>query len=179
MVDLDFIAEAHNLVSSGKGKRVTPYFVPRVLGNMAAAIIAIQHGFQGPNHAVSTACSTGLHAIGDAYNFIQNGSAEVMLAGGTDGCITPLSMIGFSRARALSTKFKETPSKASRPFDVERDGFVMAEGGAVLVLEELQHALNRSANIYCEVSSFPSSVVKVALPLWFCLSFGNSLFANS
>ena len=136
------------LICSGKGKRVTPYFVPRVLGNMAAALIAIQHGFRGPNHAVSTACSTGLHAIGDAYNFIRNNSAEVMLAGGTDACITPLSMVGFSRARALSTKFKDSPQSASRPFDADRDGFVMAEGAAVLVLEELQHALRRSAPIY-------------------------------
>ena len=124
---------------------------------MAAALIAIQHGFRGPNHTASTACSTGLHAIGDAYNFIRNNAAEVMVAGGTDACITPLSMIGFSRARALSTKFKDSPEKASRPFDVDRDGFVMAEGAAVVILEELEHAKRRSAPIYCEVVGYGAS----------------------
>ena len=136
---------------SDKARRISPYFVPRILGNMAAALIAIRYGFRGPNHSVSTACSTGLHSIGDAYNFIRNNSADVMLAGGTDACINPVAIAGFSRIRALSKKFVNSPTKASRPFDKDRDGFVMSEGAALLVLEELNHALKRNANILCEV----------------------------
>ena len=118
---------------------------------MAAALIAIRYGFRGPSHSVSTACSTGLHSIGDAYNFIKNNSADVMIAGGTDACINPLAISGFSQIRALSKKYKDSPTKASRPFDKDRDGFVMSEGAAVLVLEEYEHALERNANILCEV----------------------------
>ena len=157
MVDLDYIASSHNFVTAGKGKKISPYFVPRILCNMAAGHIAIRYGLRGPNHSVSTACSTGSHAIGDAYNFIKNNDADVMLAGGTDTCINPLSIIGFTRARALSTKFKDCPEKSSRPFDVDRDGFVMAEGAAILVLEELNHALERNANIYCELVGYGTS----------------------
>lgn len=157
MVDMEFIGASNDLITSGKARRVSPYFVPRVLSNMPGALIAIKHGFRGPNHSVSTACSTGLHAIGDAYNFIRNNSADVMIAGGTDACITPLSISGFSRARALSTKFKDTPQNASRPFDKDRDGFVMSEGAAVLILEELNHALNRGADIVCEVVGYGAS----------------------
>lgn len=118
---------------------------------MAAALLAIRYGFRGPSHSVSTACSTGLHSIGDAYNFIKNNMADVMIAGGTDACINPLAISGFSNIRALSKKYKDNPTKASRPFDKDRDGFVMSEGAAVLVLEELDHAIERNANIICEV----------------------------
>jgi len=148
------IEETSIMLSKTPDKRVSPFFIPASLINLVSGNLSIKYGFSGPNHAVVTACSTGAHAIGDAARLIQYGDADVMVAGGTEGTICNVGMTGFAAAKALSTSFNDTPTKASRPWDRDRDGFVMGEGSGIVVLEELEHAKKRGAKIYGEIVGY-------------------------
>ncbi len=154
---LETIQEASVLLHEGKGRRLSPFFIPSALINLASGQVSIRYGFQGPNHAVVTACATGVHAIGDASRLIMLGDADVMVAGGAEGAVCALGMQGFCAARALSTDFNDEPAKASRPWDERRDGFVMGEGAGIVVLEELEHARARGATIYGEIAGYGMS----------------------
>jgi 3-oxoacyl-[acyl-carrier-protein] synthase II len=148
------VIEAHTVCSEKGLRRLSPYFVPRLLLNLAAGNVAIRLNLQGPNHSCSTACATGAHSIGDASRLIAFGDADVMVAGGSEATLNALSIAGFSRLKALSTAFNDRPEAASRPFDKARDGFVMGEGAGVVVLEEREHALRRGARVYAELAGY-------------------------
>ena len=155
---LNEIAKGALTIEHGGGPRkLSPFFIPAALINLASGHLSIRFGFKGPNHAVVTACATGAHAIGDAARLIALDDADVMVAGGTESAVCRLGMAGFTAAKALSTRFNDTPEKASRPWDVDRDGFVMSEGAASLVLEEYEHAKRRGARIYGEVVGYGMS----------------------
>lgn len=146
----------HRLLLQGRGHRISPFFVPSLLPNMATAHVAIRLGLRGPNSSAVTACATGAQAIGEAFRCIQRGEADLMVAGGTEAAITPLVFSGLDAMRAMSTRNQE-PERASRPFDRQRDGFVAAEGAGIVVLEELGHALRRGARIYAEVLGYAAN----------------------
>jgi 3-oxoacyl-[acyl-carrier-protein] synthase II len=154
---LETIQEAANLILQGKAKRISPFFIPSALINLASGQVSIRYGFKGPNHSVVTACATGVHALGDAARLISLGDADVMVAGGAEAAVCEIGMAGLCAARALSTGFNDAPSAASRPWDEARDGFVMGEGAGVVVLEELEHAKARGAKIYGEVIGYGMS----------------------
>jgi len=143
----------HRVLIERGPARCSPFMIPQMIPNIASGLVAIDHNLKGPNYAVASACATAAHAIGDAMYMIQRDDADVVLAGGSEAPITPLGVAGFSSMRALSTR-NDDPATASRPFDKDRDGFVMGEGAAVFVLEELEHARKRGAHIYCEVGGF-------------------------
>ncbi len=154
---LNEIAKTAITVHEGKVRKVSPFFIPASLINLVSGHVSIKHGFKGPNHSVVTACSTGAHSIGDAARMIMLDDADVMIAGGAESAVCRLGMAGFSAARALSTNFNDTPEKASRPWDADRDGFVMGDGAGVVVLEEYEHAKKRGAKIYAEVVGYGMS----------------------
>jgi 3-oxoacyl-[acyl-carrier-protein] synthase II len=154
---LETIYHASVQVHEGKAKRLSPFFIPSALGNLASGHVSIKYGFKGPNHSVVTACATGVHAIGDASRLIALGDADVMVAGGAEATVCALGIAGFCASRALSTGFNDRPQAASRPWDKDRDGFVMGEGSGCLVLEEYEHARRRGARIYSEISGYGMS----------------------
>ena len=151
-----FQKQAEILLQKG-ARRVSPFFIPSMIANMASGVVAIELGAKGPNFGVVSACASGTHAIGEALRMLRLGEADVMLAGGSEACVTELGYAGFCSMKAMSTHFNDNPKVSSRPFEKDRDGFVMGEGSGVLVLETLEHAKNRGANIYCELVGYAAN----------------------
>jgi 3-oxoacyl-[acyl-carrier-protein] synthase II len=145
-------SEYQKVLEKGPG-RISPFFIPAAITNLASGQASIQYGLKGPNYSITSACATGAHSVGEAYNYIRMGTCDFMVAGGTESTVCPLGLGGFAAMRALSTR-NDDPTKASRPFDKDRDGFVLAEGAAILILESLEHAQKRGANILCEVTGY-------------------------
>lgn len=153
---LPLIEEQHNRLLEKGASRVSPFFIPSVITNLAPGWVSITYGIRGPNFTMTSACATGVHSLGEAYNYIRFGLADQMVAGGTESTVSPMAIAGFSNMRALSTR-NETPHEASRPWDKDRDGFVLGEGAATFILESLESALKRQAPILCEISGYGAS----------------------
>ena len=147
------LEEQHSVLMNRGPDRCSPFMIPQMIVNMAAGLVAIEHNLKGPNYCVVSACASGAHSIGEALRQIQRGDADAMVAGGTEAAICPLGIAGFSSMRAMSTR-NDAPEKASRPFDADRDGFIMGEGSGIIVVEEYEHAKKRGARIYCELSGY-------------------------
>ncbi len=156
MGGLPFIEEQHSRLIEKGPSRVSPFFIPSVITNLAPGWVSITHGIRGPNFTITSACATGVHSLGEAYNYIRFGLCDQMLAGGTESTVSPMALAGFGNMRALSTR-NETPAEASRPWDKDRDGFVLGEGAATFILESLEAAILRGANILCEVAGYGAS----------------------
>ncbi len=154
---LQTIYDASIMVHEGRARRLSPFFIPSALVNLVSGHVSIRFGLKGPNHSAVTACATGVHAVGDAARLIALGDADIMLAGGAEGAVCEIGIAGFCASRALSTAFNDTPKAASRPWDKDRDGFVMGEGAGVLFLEEYEHAKKRGAKIYAEIAGYGMS----------------------
>lgn len=151
---IEIMENAHSILRDKGVKKISPFTIPAMIANMAAGNVAIEIGAKGPSKSIVTACATGSNSIGDAFEMIKHGRAKIMLAGGAEACITPLAIAGFCASKTLSTGYNDVPWKASRPFDAKRDGFVMGEGAGVLILEDLDSALERNAKIYAEVIGY-------------------------
>ena len=154
---LETIYEGSLTINNNEPKKLSPFFIPSSLVNLLSGQISIKFGFKGPNHSVVTACATGAHSIGDSGEMIKRGAADVMIAGGSEAAVCKLGIAGFCAARSLSTSYNESPDIASRPWDKDRDGFVMGEGAGIIVLEEMEHAKKRGANIYAELIGYGMS----------------------
>ncbi len=154
---LETIYEGSLTINNKESKKLSPFFIPSSLVNLLSGQISIKHGFKGPNHSVVTACATGAHSIGDSGEMIKRGAADIMIAGGSEAAVCKLGIAGFCAARSLSTSFNDYPEKASRPWDKDRDGFVMGEGAGIVVLEEMKHAKKRGAKIYAELIGYGMS----------------------
>lgn len=153
---LPIIEEQHSKLIERGPSRVSPFFIPAAIANLAPGWISINYGIKGPSYTITSACASGVHSIGEAYNYIRFGLADAMIAGGAESTVSPMAIAGFSNMKALSTR-NDSPTEASRPWDKDRDGFVLGEGAAVFILESLEHALARGANILCEVSGYGAS----------------------
>ncbi len=154
---LETIYNGSLTINSKNNKKLSPFFIPSSLVNLLSGQISIKYGYKGPNHSVVTACATGAHSIGDSGEFIKRGAADVMIAGGSEAAVCKLGIAGFCAARSLSTSYNDRPDEASRPWDKDRDGFVMGEGSGIIVLEEMEHAKKRGANIYAELIGYGMS----------------------